>query len=138
MHALLSPPILYIAFAVTAMIELYFFMMQRSSLEISRAADINPRDGRFMLPLWYLWSWLVRFVKWTAAIAIAVTIHWGVALVLLAIPFVISGVVPIPHRHYMALFRSKVRTDLARGENPELFQMLDENLDRAEYKLAAK
>ena len=80
MTELLAPTVLYVAFALSALVELYFFMMQRSSLEISRAADMHPRDGRFMLPLWYILLWPTRLIKWGAAIAIAIMIHWGIAL----------------------------------------------------------
>ena len=135
MSRFLTPPVLYAIFAIAALIELYFFAMQRSSLEISRAADIHPRDGRMMLPYWYLWSWPARLIKWGAAIAIGVTVHWGVAVGLLAVPFVLSATIPIPHRHFIRFFRQKVRADLARGENENFFSMLDGILDRAEMKL---
>lgn len=138
MTEFLSPTSLYAAFAAAALVELYFFMMQRSSLEISRAADIHPRDGRFMLPLWYIWVWSVRIIKWGAALAIAITVHWGLALGLIAIPFVAAIVVPIPHRHFIRLFRRKVHKELGIGENPELFRMLDDILDRAEAMVASK
>ena len=134
----LSPQILYTTFVAAAVAELYFFMMKRSSLEISRAAQIDPREGRSMLPLWYIWLWPIRLIKWGAALAIAMTIHWGLALILLAIPFAISFVIPIPHRHFIAFFRRKVRNDVARGENPEFSGMLSELLDRAEAMLAGR
>ena len=138
MTELLSPTVLYVAFAISALVELYFFMMQRSSLEISRAADIHPRDGRYMLPLWYTLLWPVRLIKWGAALAIAFTIHWGVALGLLAAAFIVSIFVPIPHNHFIGLFRRKVRRELALGENAEFFQMLQNILDRAEAVLVSR
>lgn len=130
--------VLYAAFAASVLSELYFFMMQRSSLEISRIANINPRDGRFMLPLWYLCLWPIRLIKWGSALAIAITIHWGIAITLLVVAFLATIFVPIPHRHFIGLFRLKVRRELVHGENPELFQMLDDILDRAEAVLAAR
>ena len=138
MKELLTPTVLYTAFAVSALAELYFFMMQRSSLEISRAADIHPRDGRYMLPLWYILVWPVRLTKWGAALAIAFFIHWGIALVLLVIAFFVSIFIPIPHHHFIGLFHRKVHHELTLGENIELYQMLEDLLDRAEAAIESQ
>ena len=135
MKILLTPLALYATFAVAASVELYFFAMQRSSLEISRAAEIDPRVGRMMLPPWYLLLWPARLLKWGAAIAIGITIHWGGAIGLLAIPFVLAIIVPIPHRHFLPFFRKRVRADLAQGENVALFATLDAVLDHVEEQL---
>lgn len=72
MEKVLTPTVLCLAFALSALGELYYFMMQRSSLAISRAADC---DGRFMLPLWDVLLWPIHFVKWGAALAMGFTIH---------------------------------------------------------------
>ena len=103
---------MYTTFGVAAAIELYFFMMQRSALEISRAAGIDRRDGRKMLPLWYMTVWPVQIAKWGSLIAIALEIHWGTALVLLALTFILTTIVPIPHQHFIPLFRRKVMKEL--------------------------
>lgn len=128
---LLSPAVLYGGFAVAALGELYFFMMQRSSLEISRASGVDPRDGRLMLPTWYSLLWPARAMKWGAALAMIVTGHWVVALVLLVVAFFAAVVVPIPHRHFIDLFRRKVVGELKQGGDEVIFQMLSEVLNRA-------
>lgn len=112
MNQLLTHTFMYMIFGVAAAIELYFFMMQRSALEISRAAGINLRDGKRMLPLWYVTVWPVQIAKWGSLIAIALEIHWGMALVLLALTFILTAIVPIPHHHFIPLFRRKVMKEL--------------------------
>ena len=74
----------YVVFVVAASVELYFFMMQRSALEISRASGIDVREGRRMLPFWYLFVWLTKFGKWATAVYIGLGISWLVAIGLLA------------------------------------------------------
>ena len=100
-----SGTIVYVVFVAAASIELYFFMMQRSALEISRAAGFSAQDSRRMLPPWYLIVWPAILTKWWAAISIGMAQHWAAAVILLAAVFVFQIVIPIPHRQYIGVFR---------------------------------
>lgn len=108
MTLLESNTFLYVAFIATAAIEMYFFMMQRSALEISRDKGIDPREGRRMLPLWYRLVWPVKAAKWAVAIYIGVSISWLLAVALLAATFIFSIFVPIPHQQFIPMFRNKL------------------------------
>ena len=112
-----SDTFLYVAFIVVASIEQYFFMMQRSALEISRAEGIDVRDGRRMLPLWYIMVWPVTISKWAAAIYIGMHVSWLIAVMLLAVAFLFSVFVPIPHQQFIPLFRHKIAKEMGDAVN---------------------
>ena len=117
MTALESEAVLYASFIVTASIEQYFFMMQRSALEISRAEGIAVRDGRRMLPLWYGMVWPIRVAKWAAAVYIGLHVSWLLALILLAVSFLFSVFVPIPHQQFIPVFRRKLAKEMGEAVN---------------------
>jgi hypothetical protein len=62
-----SPTWLVLVGGGAALLEVYFFLMQRSALEIGRVNDIDARTTRYMLPLWYALVWPAKLVKWVAA-----------------------------------------------------------------------
>jgi hypothetical protein len=103
---------LFVVFTVSAAIELFFFMMQRSALEISRASRIGDREGRLMLPNWYLMVWPAKLIKWTAAIYVGIKISWLIAALLLATAFLFHVFVPIPHGPFISVFRRKLVKEL--------------------------
>ena len=117
----------YIVFAAAASAEQYFFMMQRSVLEISRASGIDVRAGRRMLPFWYLMVWPARLTKWVAAIHIGMEGNWFLAIALLAVTFLFQIFVPIPHRQFIPIFRRKIAKEMgaavstADGSDAELY-----------------
>lgn len=107
-----SGTIVYIVFVVSAALEFYFFMMQRSALEMGRAAGFSDRDSRRMLPFWYLTVWPFKIAKWWAAISIGIELDWAAAFVLLAAVFLFQVFIPIPHRQYVWLFRRKLTQEI--------------------------
>ena len=107
-----SGPHIYIVFILSASLEFYFFMMQRSALELGRAAGFSDRDSRRMLPLWYLTVWPSKVVKWWAAISIGVEQHWVATIILLVAAFLFQTFAPIPHRQYISLFRRKLTREI--------------------------
>ena len=108
---------LYFAFAISATIENYFFMMQRSALEISRSSGIEPREGRKMLPLWYGLVWLAKLGKWAAFVYIGMRVSWLLAGLLLAVTFAFQIFVPIPHRQFIPVFRRKLAKEIGEAIN---------------------
>lgn len=103
---------LYGIFMLSAATEQFFFMMQRSALEISRASGIDGREGRRMLPNWYLMVWPAKLIKWIAAIYIGINISWLIAALLLAATFLFQVFVPIPHGQFIPVFRRKLVKEL--------------------------
>lgn len=101
----------FIAFFVIALIELYFFAMQRSSLEISRASNINPKEGRLMLPLWYILVWPIKIGKYFMAYLIYLNFNIWASLGCLAIPIIISTFMTIPHNYFISLFENKIEKE---------------------------
>ena len=116
--------LIYVAFAVAALVEIYFFMMQRSALEISRASGTDSEQGRLMLPLWYSLLWPARFAKWASAIQIGLWHGWVPAVGLLLTTFIFSIVVPIPHRQFIPVFRRKLAKELGSGIQSEKYARL--------------
>ena len=119
-----SADIVYTAFALAASVETYFFMMQRAALKISRAAGIDPAEGRLMLPLWYALVWPAQLIKWGAAIYVGMQFSWGTAFGLLAFVFVLHIVVPIPTRMFVWVFRHKLAKEISTGEDTPTYARL--------------
>ena len=134
----IPPKILYISFAFIAATELYLFLVQRSALEIARTGSLDARTSRYMLPLWYALHWPIQIMKWLALFLILITAGWIPAMLCLAIPFLVSLVVPIPHRHFIPMFRHRLSRDLITGENPEITTNLQMVLDLAAKHLEIK
>jgi len=107
-----SPTLLYLGFTVAAVAELYFFMMQRSALEIGRQSGFSLPESRLMLPSWYPLLWLAKACKLSALLGIAMTSGWVLAILLWATLFVFQLVVPTPHRQFARLFRRKISGEL--------------------------
>jgi hypothetical protein len=119
------PPYLMICYAAVASCEMYFFLMQRSALEIGREQGIDARTTRHMLPLWYSTVYPVKIGKWVLLYLVYRSASWPPALVLWAIPLIIATVAPIPHRHFLPMFRRKVTSDIsAASEGPAAKLML--------------
>ena len=98
-------------FFILVFFELYFFAMQRSCLEISRLAEIDPRLGRLMLPLWYSIIWPIKIGKYYVAYLIYLNFGIWFALGCLAVPLVISTFMPISHDYFIKIFNKKIKTN---------------------------
>ena len=103
---------LYIVFAIAASIELCFFMLQRSALELGRASGFEDRESRLMLPFWYLLVWPTKLAKWASAIYIGLEGNWLLAIALLAVTFAFQIFVPIPHQQFIPTFRRKITKEM--------------------------
>jgi hypothetical protein len=103
---------LYIMYALASAWEIYLFLMQRATLDLSRANNIDPKLARQMLPLWYttVWPtkvarWILLFLTWRAEGWMALIVAW--ALVMLA-----TSLLPVPYRHFFPMFRRKLSRDM--------------------------
>ena len=120
------PPLAAIAlFIVVISYELYLFMMQRSALSVSRDNDIEPKVGRQMLPLWYSSVWIAKIAKYFLVYQIYRSLGLIVALVFLAIPFILSASIPIPHRHFFPIFRKRLKRDLTSDRFRNTIMLID-------------
>jgi len=99
-------------YALASLVELYFFLMQRAALEISRANGIDPKLGRLMLPLWYALVWPTRLLRFGCLYVIWREAGWLNLGAAVAVPLVASTLCPIPFRHFRPMFWKKVTTDL--------------------------
>jgi hypothetical protein len=128
----LSSTNLHLLYAAVSALELYFFLMQRASLEVSRASDIHPKIGRHMLPLWYSVVWPIKIARWVLLYFIWSASGWVALGVAWAIPFAISIFTPVPFRHFLHIFHVKIARDVARimtgnahaGEGEHAIQLL--------------
>lgn len=105
----LNACLLYGAFSAA---ELYFFLMQRAALELSRTYDVPPPVGRQMLPLWYGLVWPIKVARWVSLYFVWSTGGWVALAVAWAIPFGISMVIPVPFKHFVRMFHHKVVKDI--------------------------
>ena len=97
--------------------ELYMFLMQRSALEIGRERGLDQRTSRYMLPLWYIMTYPVRIGRWVTLFFIFRAYGLGVAIAFAAVPFTLSLITPVPHKHFIPAFKRKVLADIADGSD---------------------
>ncbi len=110
---------LYLGFAVAAAAEMYFFLMQRVPLSVSRENGIDPRIARSMLPPWYGLVWLFKVAKWVSIVLIWQVFGWVMAVACIAIPFILSAVLPVPFSHFANILEKHLHRELV-GGNPEV------------------
>lgn len=115
---------LYGIYAAAALIELYFFLMQRSARTIGRLSNLADRVAREMLPTWYLAVWPVKAVRWLLLIVIAINVGWLPAAVAWAALFLCTSFAPVPHRHFLPVFRRRVQKSLPEGNSAALLVAL--------------
>ena len=100
-----------IIFVIAAFGELYFFLMQRSALQICRATGL-PEQSRFLLlPPYYKASWLFIAAKWGAVIALVVQGHWLLALIFILASYLVGMVIPVPHQAFFEIFYRDLQED---------------------------
>ena len=107
-----SPAWLLLVGGGAALLEVYFFLMQRSALEIGRASDVDAHTTRYMLPLWYALVWPAKLVKWIAAFLLWRSGDLFVALAILIVAWLLMMILPVPHRHFVPMFQHKVTGDM--------------------------
>lgn len=110
------PPALTFAYGVVAAAELYFFLMQRSALEVGREHGIDQQASRHMLPSWYALVWPTKLAKWVLLYLVYRATGFPEAVLLWAVPFGLSAIVPVPHAHFYSMFRSKLSNDIATAQ----------------------
>ncbi len=84
--------------------ETYFFLLQRSALQVCRAGDLPTRMRFQMLPRYYRAGWLFIIAKWLAAGILVFQGHWLVALIGILVFFLFSMLIPVPHEAFFELF----------------------------------
>ena len=74
---------------------------------------LDPKVGRQMLPVWYSSVWLAKIAKYFLAYQIYRSVGLVIAIICLAIPFILSLFVPIPHGLFFSIFKKSLKKDLA-------------------------
>ena len=123
----------YIGFAVTAAVEIYFFLMQRIPLSLGREHGIESRVCRFMLPSWYRLVWISKIGKWIFIVLIWRSSGWLPAILCAVVPFVLSGVLPIPFTHFANIMEKRLALQSV-GPNAEIAATLMEALRASRSK----
>lgn len=111
--------VIYLAFAVTQTVLLYFFLMQRCALELGREGGVSPKVGRLMLPEWYALATVPRVASWLVYALAFWQLGWPSALTLWGISFLATTLCPVPKWYYLPVFHRKVSHDIAVGANDE-------------------
>jgi len=107
-----------LAFAGFSLVELYFFLLQRSALEISRRRRLDPVVGRYMLPLWYAAVWPVTIAKWVTLWFVFRSVGLWAVIACVVAGLVLTSIAPVPHGHFRPMFQRRV--DDLLGEEPEI------------------
>lgn len=107
---------LYVSFGVLAAWELYFFLMQRAALDLSRSAGIAPQIGREILPPWFTPAvYAARLPRWVLLFLIWRTDGWIACLLAEGLLWLAVGTLPVPYGHFFPMFRRKIGRDVAEG-----------------------
>jgi hypothetical protein len=103
------------------------FGMQRTSLLLSREANVSKKVTAELMPLWFPVVWLPRVAKWALLGYIAISWGWWPAFGLLCTEIVLALRLPIPYRLYVPAFRRRI--EQIRKTDPELAYSLEAILD---------
>jgi hypothetical protein len=116
-----------LAYLIILAIELYFFVVQRSALEISRFAEIDPVIGKdLMLPSWFLLAWAVKIARYILLFFVFKAHGWIIPIALLIMGLILGAFIPIPHKHCFSIFRKRlsITTRGIHGVVPILMQAM--------------
>lgn len=108
-------PSLIIYLILTAW-ETFLFATQRAALEFSRDMNVSRTVGNLMLPLWYGTTWPTKILRWVALYFVYLSYGIWVALILLALPFLMNMFVPIPYKFLLPQFEKVLLRDISRGK----------------------
>src|SRR3990172_9432680 len=118
------PSWVWMVFGFAALAELYFFLMQRSALELCRAVGY-PEKSRFtMVPASYRFSWWAVMMKWLGVVLIGWYGSILMAVIAVAASFVLTLVVPVPHSHFLPAFEARL-VSLGGDDDPALNPLLE-------------
>jgi hypothetical protein len=95
-------------FVALSVAEFALFGMQRTTLRMSKEADVPSRVGALLLPRWFPAVWIVTIGKWASLIAIGYSWNWLIAGGLVGAGILLSAVLPIPYRAYVPGFRKRI------------------------------
>jgi hypothetical protein len=115
----MSPEMTIVLYALTSALEIYLFLMQRASLEMSRAGQVDPKIGRHMLPLWYVIVWPNKFFRWFLLYGIWAAYGWFAVISAWAVVAVATTLMPVPFGHFLPVFQRKVSRNIADFANGE-------------------
>ena len=105
----------YLGFTIAAAVEMYFFLMQRVPLSLSREHGIDNQVCRFMLPSWYGFVWISKIAKWIFIVLIWQNFGW------------VPAVLPIPFTHFANIMEKRLALESV-GPNAEIAATLMEAL----------
>ena len=111
--------LLFLGYAISLAVEVYFFLMQRVPLEVSRENDINPAVGRFMLPSWFSLAWIAKLSKWAFLAIIWWRIGWIPVIACFLVGFAFGMVVPVPYTHFAGKFERRLKSEM---DGPNAFE----------------
>lgn len=117
----------YLGFTIAAAVEMYFFLMQRVPLSLSREHGIDNQVCRFMLPSWYGFVWISKIAKWIFIVLIWQNFGWVPAVLCVILPYVLSAVLPIPFTHFANIMEKRLALESV-GPNAEIAATLMEAL----------
>jgi hypothetical protein len=98
------PNWLVVGFTVAAVIETYFFLMQRAALNVCRDNDIPEQARMLMVPRWYRLAWIAIGAKWAAIVLIFFNAGWIWALAGVGLSIALTSFLPVPFGHFFPMF----------------------------------
>jgi len=133
--AIRSIPVwIWLVFVLASSAELYFFLMQRSALEVCRANGLPDKLRLLMMPPSYALTWLVVPAKWLCAALLAWHVSILAAALAVGASFLATTFVPVPHRFFLPAFEARLVS-----LDPSNFLLVSQLLDavrRARAQLA--
>lgn len=106
----------FCGFLILAIIHLYFSLVQRTILQISRSGDLPVLTGALMTPGYFVIALPLTIIKW------GILIYWAwkgsaaLALLFLAIFYLANAMLPIPAKLTLPPIRTQIERIKARDK----------------------
>lgn len=106
----------FISFLVLAIVHLYFSLVQRTILQITRSGGLPVLTGALMTPRYFVIALPLTIIKW------AILIYWAwkgtaaLALLLLATFYLVNAMLPIPAKLTLPPIRTQIERIKARDK----------------------
>ena len=106
----------FIGFLILAIVHLYFSLIQRTILQITRSGGLPVLTGALMTPEYFVFALPLTIIKW------AILIYWAwkgsavLALSLLATFYLANAMLPIPAKLTLPPIRTQIERIKARDK----------------------